>query len=65
MVWVLELDYGRWLFILFDYGHGLACSFLFVFKATFFSRVGELVILGHSFTQVQGLTALWLLEKKK
>lgn len=63
MVCVLELDYSGWLFIIFDYGRSLPCSFLFVFKAAFFSRVGELVILGHPFTQAQGLIALWSLGK--
>lgn len=46
MVWVLELAYSGWLFIIFDYGCSLACSFFFLKSASYLG-VGKLVILGH------------------
>lgn len=47
MVWVLELAYSGWLFIIFDYGCSLACSFFFFLKSASYLGVGKLVILGH------------------
>lgn len=61
MVWVLELAYSGWLFIIFDYGCSLACSFFF-FEIGFLFGGGKVSDLG-SFTQAQGFPATWFAAK--
>lgn len=61
MVRVLELAYGGWLFIIFDYGRGLAGSFCF--KSGLLFRGGRISDLG-SFAQAEGLPVKWCLGKK-